>query len=621
MEPIVHVLSKNGSFLFRFNNGEFGSKWCGIWKADTKYFDYFAFKLGEEFLSESNFKGFSFYNSQFSTLEFETSKGKVKEAVKCYDDCVLVSVTPSYDTDIEAEVGINIRNRNDNYQKGKRYNLTEIKNGVKAEFNGKSAFIYYLNGGFNRSEYYGLHSPGVYSLKNGITHYLDNGETQNKYVPGYTYAKLKANETYDIILASKELDFDTVYKLIKNKIKYAEEYGEIIKTDSRKFETDLIENEFLMDIIDSIYSYTDFNNKVIYAGFPYFNEFWLRDALLILPSFLTLGNTSFVRDILVRIAERIDENGLPSIISGDFYPKDVLGLFIIDAQEYYKYTGDKSIYDIIKDKSEIIMQVVNRWLENGLIHDKGRETWMDSIDREYSVEVQAIWAKALQGIYEMYRYENARTIAIEIKKNIIKMFNGSYLKDQRDKDINSANQLFALYFDVIDKDKVPAIIKNIEETMLSDSGVLSISKNDSNFNFKSYQQGAVWPMLTSIFAAVAFKNGNTELGRKLIGILKKNDSMQCSSRINEIIQPDGEPKGCPSQAWSIGILPFIIERYILGIEPNIPNGEINIMKKEGINGRKSLRINDSTVDISIKDGSIKSNYSYTELSDRFILEL
>ena len=132
MEPIIHVMSKNGMFLFRFNNSEFGSKWCGIWKGNQKYFDYFAFKLGDEFLSESNFKKFSFYNSQFSTLLFETSNGKVIEEVKCYDDSILVSITPSFDSVITCEVGINIRKRDENYEKGKRYNLTEIKNGRKA---------------------------------------------------------------------------------------------------------------------------------------------------------------------------------------------------------------------------------------------------------------------------------------------------------------------------------------------------------------------------------------------------------------------------------------------------------------------------------------------------------
>ena len=622
MEPIIHVMSKNGMFLFRFNNSEFGSKWCGIWKGNQKYFDYFAFKLGDEFLSESNFKKFSFYNSQFSTLLFETSNGKVIEEVKCYDDSILVSITPSFDSVITCEVGINIRKRDENYEKGKRYNLTEIKNGIKAELNGKAAYIYFPNGNFEKEEYYGLHSPGLYALKMGLTHYLDNGEVQNKYVPGSITYKIKANETYDILFSSKEMDFDSIYKLIKNKIKYAEEYGEIIKSESKKFDVDTVDNELVMDSIDSIYSYTNFNEKEFYAGFPYFNEFWLRDALIVLPSFLSMGNFSFVRDILLKIAYKIDEKGLPNTINGSLYPKDVLGLFLIDLYEYFKYTADTSLINLVSDKKESIMKTCSEWIENGFIHDKGNETWMDSLSREFSVEIQAIWAKAMLAFYSMFKDQNAKAMADTLKKNLNSMFKESYLMDQKDKDINSANQIFALYFNVVDSEKKEKIIKNIEYNLLSEYGILSVSKNDKTFNFNGYQNGAIWPFLTEMFTAVAFENGKTELGEKLLSILKnKNDNTQCSSRINEIFQPDGSAKGCPSQAWSIGLIPFIIERYVMGIEPDIPNAEIIINKRNEIKAKKELNLAGKRITLEINNSNVKSNYGLLELSDKFILEL
>ena len=622
MEPIIHVMSKNGMFLFRFNNSEFGSKWCGIWKGNQKYFDYFAFKLGDEFLSESNFKKFSFYNSQFSTLLFETSNGKVIEEVKCYDDSILVSITPSFDSVITCEVGINIRKRDENYEKGKRYNLTEIKNGIKAELNGKAAYIYFPNGNFEKEEYYGLHSPGLYALKMGLTHYLDNGEVQNKYVPGSITYKIKANETYDILFSSKEMDFDSIYKLIKNKIKYAEEYGEIIKSESKKFDVDTVDNELVMDSIDSIYSYTNFNEKEFYAGFPYFNKFWLRDALIVLPSFLSMGNFSFVRDILLKIAYKIDEKGLPNTINGSLYPKDVLGLFLIDLYEYFKYTADTSLINLVADKKESIMKTCSGWIENGFIHDKGNETWMDSLSREFSVEIQAIWAKAMLAFYSMFKDQNAKAMADTLKKNLNSMFKEGYLMDQKDKDINSANQIFALYFNVVDSEKKEKIIKNIEYNLLSEYGILSVSKNDKTFNFNGYQNGAIWPFLTEMFTAVAFENGKTELGEKLLSILKnKNDNTQCSSRINEIFQPDGSAKGCPSQAWSIGLIPFIIERYVMGIEPDIPNAEIIINKRNEIKAKKELNLAGKRITLEINNSNVKSNYGLLELSDKFILEL
>ena len=622
MDPTLHVMSKNGMFLFRFNNGEFGSKWCGIWKADQKYFDYFAFKIGEEFLSEANFKKFSFYNSQFSTLLFETTKGKVIEEVKCYDDSVLVSVTPDFDSTITCEVGINIRKRDDNYQKGKRYSLTEIKNGIKAEFNDKAAYVYFLNGKFNKAEYYGIHSPGLYAIKKGLTHYLDGGEVQNKYVPGNITFDLKADQTYDILFSIRDMDFDSVYKLIKNKIKYAEEYGEIIKTESKKFDIDIVDKELLMDSIDAIDSYTNFNDDEFYAGFPYFNQFWLRDALIILPSFLAMGNFSFVKKILSKVTQEINEKGLPNIINGSLYPKDVLGLLLIDLYEYFKYTGDTSLIDLVSKKKESIIKLCSEWMDNGFVHDKGRETWMDSMDREFSVEIQAIWVKALYGFYKMFKDSSAKQMSETLKKSINELFKEDHLMDQKDKDINSANQIFALYFDIVDADKKEKIIKNIENNLLSEYGILSVSKNDKTFDFNSYQNGAVWPLLTELFTAVAFENGKYELGKKLISILKdQNDNAQCSSRINEIFQADGSPKGCPSQAWSIGLIPFITERDIMGIELNIPESEIIIRKREGIVAKKDINIEGKRINIEIKGEKVKANSGILELSDKFILEL
>ena len=362
--------------------------------------------------------------------------------------------------------------------------------------------------------------------------------------------------------------------------------------------------------------------KKFYAGFPYFNEFWLRDALVVLPSFLSMGNFSFVRDILLKIAYKIDERGLPNTIDGNLYPKDVLGLFLIDLYEYFKYTADRSLIDLIADKKETIMKTCSSWMENGFIHDKGNETWMDSLSREFSVEIQAIWTKAMLAFYSMFKDQNAKEIADALKMNLNGMFKEDYLMDQKNKDINSANQIFALYFNVVDAEKKEKIIKNIEDNLLSEYGILSVSKNDKTFDFNGYQNGAIWPLLTEMFAAVAFENGKNELGKTLLSILKnKNDNAQCSSRINEIFQPDGSPKGCPSQAWSIGLIPFIIERYIMGVEPDIPNGEIAINKRNEIKAKKELNLLGKRITLDINNGNVKSNYGLLELSDRFILEL
>ena len=68
---LIHILAKNGTFICRFNDGEFGSKWCGIWKEGTKYFDYFAFAADDEWLSSSNIQSFKYINSMLSIQNVE----------------------------------------------------------------------------------------------------------------------------------------------------------------------------------------------------------------------------------------------------------------------------------------------------------------------------------------------------------------------------------------------------------------------------------------------------------------------------------------------------------------------------------------------------------------------
>ena len=228
----------------------------------------------------------------------------------------------------------------------------------------------------------------------------------------------------------------------------------------------------------------------------------------------------------------------------------------------------------------------------------------------------------MEAFYLMYKDQAAKQISEELKKSLNSMFRENHLMDQKDKDINSANQIFALYFDAVDTDKKEAIIKNIEDNLLTEYGVLSVSKNDKTFDFKGYQNGAVWPLFTEMFAAAAFENGKNELGKRLLLTLKdKNDNAQCSSRINEIFQPDGAPKGCPSQAWSIGLLPFIIDRYLAGISADVPGRKIIIKKRNGINTRRNINVGGKRVEIDIKDGKLKTNCGITELNDRFILEI
>ncbi len=625
----VHVLSKNGLFIFRFNDSEFGSKWCGIWKKNRKYFDYFAFKFDGEALSASNVKKFEYYNSQSAYFEFQLKSGLVREKVTCFDNRVLVSISADFKSNIEMEAGINIRDRTEDYSSGKRYSLENNRNKVEASFGQHSAYIIFDKGEFIKQEYYGIHAPGKYAIEKGFTKYLDDGAVQNKYVPGFVKAELNPDEEINFIFSTEDIDQEVVYKTIKNRDAYTKEYSELLELMSASFGSiPGVPTALLKASVDALYSYSNFLESEIYAGFPFFNEFWIRDALLILPSFLSLNSTQFVRNVLLNISKIISPSGIPSIYGGSDYPLDTPALFINDLYEYVVNTGDIGILTQAGDKLDTIINLGKDRLLEGLERDVGKATWMDTLDREFSIEIQALWAKALSrsaGLMKILGKESDSLIqaGLSIKENISRFKRDGYYSDQLKKDINSANQVFLPFFDVIEPEEDILVVTNLETHLLNEYGMLSVSSQDPTFNPKGYHNGAIWPFLTAMLAGSAYKIGDSRLGNKCMEILWKNNfDVQCSQRINEIFQPDGKPKGCPSQAWSIGLLPFIIDRYILGIRVNSLKGEIEIRKPDdSLNATRKLLLLGRQVKIEISNGKVVSNQKIEEKTDSYIIKL
>ncbi len=620
----VHVLSNNGTFVFRFNNGEFGSKWCGMWKKDIKYFDYFAFKLNGEFISSANSKGFDFYNSQYAVSHFRMPAGDVTEETVCADGFIIVTVKPSFDAEIEAEIGVNIRDRSEGYSPDKRYEIKVAGKKTEVTLSGRSTYIIQSSGDFMVKESYGVHSPGMYSRSMGFSGYFDDAAPQNKYVPGLARTSVKAGEEFSIILSVKDMDNESSYKIFKNRLYQVKEYNSLIKSVySHMWPNNVFSSELLNASIDALYSFSNFPEKELYAGFPIFNQFWLRDALIVLPSFLSINNPIFVKSVLSKVASMIKPAGLPNFAGGDIFPMDVPPLFVIAVYEYYRWTGDADFVKGISSGIKSLLKVGVSRIENGLVHDYGLLTWMDTIKREYSIEIQALWAKALDCAGELLKFsesDSSWTLSslASILRSISRFDRTSYISDQLNSDINSVNQVFLPFYGVSDSDMTAVIMKNAEMELFGDNGVTSVAKSDKTFDPKGYHNGAIWPFTTAMLCGAAYSNGMTDLGRKCAAVLEKNLDAQCSSRINEIYQPDGKPEGCPSQAWSIGTLPYILDRHVLGIEVNAPLNKITVRKPEPLLiAERTLLINKNAVKISFSKGMVASNKKIEDKGEFF----
>lgn len=544
---LIHILAKNGTFICRFNDGEFGSKWCGIWNEGTKYFDYFAFAADDEWLSSRNIQSFKYINSMLSILEYKTAKGKIEEKVYCTNNGVVVQITPSYNAKITLEPGINIRNRSENYVEGKRYQLVEGGSFIKAILNNRAAVVMFP-GKFEKDEVYDVHIPGKYAREKGFSHYFDDMSVQNKYVPGRIYVDAEAGKPYIFTFTFDEprhIDFEEEYGEYVNELA---QYGEISK------------------LVDILNSFANYKEGKIYAGFPYFNQFWIRDALFSIPAYLAIKKYEFVRKVLSKISEMEKDGNLPNVEGSELYPADVPALYLIMVEKYFEATKDRAF---LQRYFARVSNIAEKWRDlamknNWIIPDKGRQTWMDSLDRSESVEIQALWTlafKAAAQIYWQVGEGNSKMLkaSIAMEDTLYKYDEGHYFRDQMHSKWNSINQI-ALLFTDISKEKKEIIVRNLIANFLTPYGLTSSAKNDPMFDFNGYHNGAVWPFTTLLLGIAMIKyNIEAELGRRLIETTRKLISAQAENAINEIFRPDGKPEGCPSQLWSIAPLLFKLE--------------------------------------------------------------
>ncbi|MGC8516602.1 MAG: amylo-alpha-1,6-glucosidase [Candidatus Acidifodinimicrobium sp.] len=625
----VNVLSKNGMFIFRFNDGEFGSKWCGIWNEDTKLVDYFAFKVNGEYLSSKNVNAFQIYNTQLERYDYKVGNINASEDVFCSDNQVIVTLKSSAYSDVEAEIGVNIRKREENYIPDKTYNLEVIRNGFKVGYKDRTLYVYFNRGDFNYSPIYGKHTPGEYARSKGFSKYFDDASEQNKFIPGIIKASLKEGEEFNIIFSTQKMEEDMILGAISSRLRISKDYNDLISIicDSYGY-GDVFDRNFMKDVIDSLFSYVNLQKKKIYAGFPYFNQFWIRDALFILPSFININQPNFVRDVIKNIVALSSDKGVPNIAGSSLFPMDTMPLLIIDVLDYYLKTGDTQTLLSLDPWLNKFVYIMKNRLEGNFIHDKGRETWMDSMDREYSIEIQALWLRAMQDLIRIeraYGKEDTRIpdIIDKLRNGLGQFKRRSYLSDQLNKDINSANQLFVPFLLDSDEELNNIVIDNLKQNLLTDYGVLSVAKTDHSFDPKGYQNGAVWPFLSSIAAGVAFKLKDYNLGRDIISIIKKkNFDVQCSSRINEIFEPNGKPQGCVSQAWSIGMIPRIIDDYFIGVRVDEVERRLLIdQPPANLTFYRNLTTLGKRVKLEFKDGKVSSDLPISKEGEKLVIDI
>ncbi len=315
----------------------------------------------------------------------------------------------------------------------------------------------------------------------------------------------------------------------------------------------------------------DDNFVGIYAGLPWFFQFWPRDEAVSLKSLLFI-NPQQGKIVFQRLLKNAFIQGPGGVINAD-----ALGWIFKRASDVWPFLSLEEKKKIQKELKTILEKFESHFMNNGIIINDAHQTWMDSIPREGArIEMQAM-------VLNMYRFM-ASISKTNKKKNIYQqkerkmrlavrnifwdkenIYDGYYPQSNTlDKSIR-CNVFIAAYIypHLLSKKEWNKCFTNaLNHLWLSWGGVASLSKYDSRFHAmysgedsKSYHQGDSWYYINNLTAIVLYRTNKKKFNSYIKKIMKasKEDIMWkgavgCHSEISSATEQRSE--GCINQAWS-----------------------------------------------------------------------
>ncbi len=373
----------------------------------------------------------------------------------------------------------------------------------------------------------------------------------------------------------------------------------------------------------------------IFAGLPWFNNYWGRDTFISFPgAVLVRGDYETARLILTSFAQFQNQDPrdsnygrIPNQITTDqiiYNTADGTPWFVRALWEYYRYSGDRAtleaLYPVVKRAIEGTLKYhcdSQRFLTHG-----PAETWMDAQgpDGPWSprgnraVEVQALWYQQLvcsaNIAHELGKSSDAESwkqIADELKGNFqlrfwnslrLSLFDHLKETDEPDRKIRP-NQILAValpeWIDLLPAEREFTVMKEVVTQLTYSYGVASLWQHDPDFHpfhqnpkyypkDAAYHNGTVWGWLAGPVVTSMMKYGYQNLAYELMSsqsnqILNHGAVGTLSELLNAIPQPGKElpePSGAVSQAWSLAEFIRNISQDLIGVHPDVPNRRIMI---------------------------------------------
>ena len=409
----------------------------------------------------------------------------------------------------------------------------------------------------------------------------------------------------------------------------------------------------------------------IYAGLPWFNEYWGRDSFIALAgATLVTGHFEAARAILTSFA-RFQDLGraapfygrLPNIVkpgSIDYHTTDGTPRWVIAVRDYLCYSGDRSIIaELYPNIAASIEGSLAHWTDSaGYLVHADNETWMDA-RREpdkasYSPrgtranDIQALWDAQLRAGAEFASAMGDTASAARwtrVAERLREHFARDFLDPQTGRmadrlDARNVpdytlrpNLLFALDL-MVDERAAARATRTAWEALAYPWGVATLAQSEVFFHpyhvawehyhkDEAYHNGTVWPWLNGIAMQRMIEGGQTEIAWRLFQrmndlALRRGVVGGLPETMDAYPHPgEAEPRltGTFLQAWSNAEQLRVWYQFFLGVRPDLAKGSVLLAPRLP----DTLRAVDFTVRVGA--GTIRGIYDGQPGARRYVYRL
>ena len=365
----------------------------------------------------------------------------------------------------------------------------------------------------------------------------------------------------------------------------------------------------------------------IYAGLPWFQEYWGRDQFIALPG-ATLVNGQFdsAKAILSSFARFQDTDPkspfygrLPNIVKPDelnYHTTDGTPRFVIALRDYVDYSGDfafaRELYPVVKASIEGSIQ--NHTDSSGYLTHADNETWMDARREPDKVsysprgnranDIQALWIAQLEAgaafasrMDDLDSHFKWDALASKVRQNFSRDFiSNGQLADHLNADGTRDTQIRPNAFFALDLMRQPERARELQRLtskLVHPWGVATLDSKDPQFlpyhlapgkwhKDAAYHNGTVWPWLDGIAMQRLIESDRTAQAWQLFQF-NSALAMRTNGSLPETMDALPHPReklprltGTYSQAWSLAEQLRIWNQYFVGIRPHLIDGYVSL---------------------------------------------